>query len=177
MSMPDFAVGKISATDLNTVADAVDGLVSGFGVRAIAAASQSAAVNSTTLVSDTELTCPVTSGITYAIQAMVSYRASAAADFKYGFSIPTGTLNLAIMKYSPSDVLELVTMADITATDNTNNAGGAGTSSTRHMMMSGSFVASASGNLTFRFASANATGGEAAERRAGSWLLVAPEYP
>lgn len=171
-----FTPGKQSATAFQALQDQVTALIAGTGVKKIAMASQSATVNSTVLVSDTELTTAVTAGITYAIQGMVSYQASTTADFKYALAIPTGTLNLGIIKYSPTDVLELVTMSDITVTDNTNVAGGAGVGSTRHMNMFGSFVATASGNITLRFASGTAVGGESAVRRPGSWLIVSPAY-
>jgi hypothetical protein len=174
--MPDFVPGKLSATDLNTVADALDALIAGVGSRKNATADQSAAVNSSTLVSDTTLTCPVTAGMVYSIQGFIIYTASAAADFKWGFAIPTGRLDWAAHKYSPSDVLELVMATNTTVSDNTNVAGGAGVGSYRHIVITGSFAATATGFVTFRFASSVATGGEQATRGTGSWLAVAPAY-
>jgi hypothetical protein len=171
-----FSPGKLSATDLQAMRDDLDDLIAGVGSNKVATADQSAAVNSSTLVSDTTLTCPVTAGMTYSIRGFIIYSASAAADFKWAFAIPTGTLHWSAHKYSPADVLELVQATNIVVSDNTNVAGGPGTSNYRHIVIAGSFAATATGFVTIRFASSVATGGEAATRATGSWLTVQPAY-
>lgn len=171
-----FSAGKLSATALQTMRDDVDGLISGIGVEKIASADQSATVNSTTLVSDTSLSCPVTSGVFYDIDMFLIYSGSATGDFKYGFAIPTGTLHWSAHKYSPADVLELVQATNIMVSDNTNVAGGPGLGSYRHIVLKGSFAATASGFVTLRFASGTAVGGEQALRVAGSKLSLRPAY-
>lgn len=174
--MTTFVPGKLSSTDLQALQNQVDGLIAGFGSNKVAMSNQGATVNSSTLVSDTELTCPVVAGTVYAVEAFIVYAASAAADFKWGFAIPTGTLHWAAHQYSAADVIELVMATGITTTDNTAVAGGVGVSANRHIILHGYFAATASGNLTFRFASSVATGGEAAQRGLGSWLTVRPAY-
>lgn len=149
-------------------------LTADVGFRKVATANQSAATNSSALVTDSELTCSVTNGVSYIVRAFIIYRASSSADFKYAFSIPSGTLHWSAHKYSPSDVMEHVMAVDVSATDNTNNAGGAGTSTSRLIVINGVFIPSATGTLAFRFSSASATVGEAAQRRLGSWLEVFP---
>jgi hypothetical protein len=100
MSMPDFTTGKL-ATDLNTVADAVDALIAGVGSRKNATADQSAAVNSSTLVSDTTLTCPVTAGMVYSIQGFIIYTASARRGLQVGLRDPDGPARLGGPQVQP----------------------------------------------------------------------------
>lgn len=144
-------------------------------VDALATSNQSVN-NSTTLVSDTVLTFTVAANENYVFEAVIFYTAGSTADFKYGFAIPTSaSLNWSATKLSPSDVFEQVTAAGLTTSDQTNVAGGGGTThpaNARTIRIAGTLrTDSNAGSLTFRFAQ-NSAVAENATRHAGSSMSV-----
>lgn len=54
-------------------------------------ADQAAVNNSTTLVNSTELAVPVTASTSYAVTWTILYDSAAAADIKFGWTVPSGT--------------------------------------------------------------------------------------
>lgn len=129
-------------------------------------------VSNTTLANDSVLFAAPSINQVFHVEFGLYYRSSATADYKCGFTFPTGAhLWLTSTNTTGADVLGITQLED-SASGSVFALGGGGVSTTRSVIFSGTLVmGSTSGNFQYQAAQLNLDATNTVTR-AGSYLLL-----
>ncbi len=129
--------------------------------RRVRFARQTADQNSTTTtLADTELTVTLDENSTYLFMILAGYIAPTAADYKYGYTVPSGATGRVTTYYnSSSDTTPFGLTATAAQPDFTTTVVGNGTATTHcSIRHEGIIICTFGGSFTYRFAQNAASG-------------------